>query len=61
MEEKRDPSPGSSGVSSGPLRLYEREGKLYVTGFGLWIEVETRDEGRRLISELEDQGFRVCY
>lgn len=58
--QKKGPS-GSVGSSSGPLRLYEHEGKLFVTGFGLWLEVETEEEGRLLIAELEEQGYRLCY
>ena len=54
-------SPASVGASSGPLRVITHEGKLFVTGFGLWIEVPDEEEGLRLIAELEDQGFRICY
>lgn len=60
------PEEGSHGkpetrISSGPLRLYEEEGNLYVTGFGLWIPVKTEAEGRALIAELEEEGFKLCY
>jgi hypothetical protein len=48
-------------VSTGPLKIHQEGAKLYVTGFGLWIPVETEKEGRELIAELEDQGFRICY
>ena len=51
----------SAGVSSGPLRIHKDDGKLYVTGFGLWIPVETEEEGRDLICELEEQGYRLCH
>ncbi len=48
-------------VSAGPLRIYRDEnGKFFVTGFGLWLEVESEKEGYQLISELEEQGFRLC-
>jgi hypothetical protein len=43
------------------LRILEQEGKLFVTGFGLRIPVKSEDEGRELIRELEDQGYRICY
>jgi hypothetical protein len=51
----------SVGASSGPLRVHRHEGRLFVTGFGLWIPVKTEKEGLDLISELEDQGYRICY
>jgi hypothetical protein len=47
--------------SSGPLRLYLEDGELFVTGFGLWIPVENKEQGLKLIAELEDQGYRICY
>jgi hypothetical protein len=47
-------------ASSGPLRIHNEEGRLFVTGFGLWIPVANEDEGRKLIAELEDQGYRIC-
>ena len=47
--------------SSGPLRLYQDEGALFVTGFGLWIPVDNKEQGLKLIAELEDQGYRICY
>ncbi|MCA1961400.1 MAG: hypothetical protein LDL33_11460 [Desulfomonile sp.] len=52
---------GEKKNSSGPLRLHEEDGALFVVGFGLWLPVESREEGLRLISELEDQGYRLCY
>jgi hypothetical protein len=48
-------------VSTGPLRIYEEDGKLFVTGFGLWFPVETEEEGTKLIEELENEGYRICY
>lgn len=51
----------STGTSSGPLRIHEDDGKLFVTGFGLWIPVETEKEGLELIYELEEQGYRLCH
>lgn len=48
-------------VSSGPLRAHREGDKIFVTGFGLWIEVRTEDEARALIRDLEDEGFRICY
>ena len=48
-------------VSTGPLRIYEEDGKLFVTGFGLWFPVETEEEGTKLIAELENEGYRICY
>lgn len=50
----------SKKVSSGPLRILNYEGKLFVTGFGLWIHVESEKEGLDLIRELENQGYRIC-
>ncbi len=48
--------------SSGPLTIYTDENnKLFVTGFGLWIPVESEKEGRLIIEELENQGYRMCY
>jgi hypothetical protein len=49
------------GPSSGPLRILEDSEKIYVVGFGLWLEVKTREDGLALIAELEDQGFRICF
>lgn len=54
-------NPEQKRVSNGPLRIYEEGGKLFVTGFGLWIPVESPQEARALIAELEDQGYRICY
>jgi hypothetical protein len=51
-----------SSRSSGPLKIYTDESDgLFVTGFGLWIPVKTEKEGRLLIEELENQGYRICY
>ena len=47
--------------SSGPLRLYRDGEALFVTGFGLWIPVETKEQGLEVIAELEDHGYRICY
>ena len=59
---KNDRTARPSSCSSGPLRVYRDESnKLFVTGFGLWIPVETENEGRLLIEELENQGYRICY
>ena len=60
-DKEKQVSPTSVGASSGPLRVIDHEGKLFVTGFGLWIEVPDEEEGLRLIAELEDQGYRICY
>jgi len=60
-EDQDQKSAETSRKSSGPLRLYTDEGRLFVIGFGLWIPVENEQEGRRLIAELEDQGYRICY
>ncbi len=49
------------GPSSGPLRIYKDEnGKLFVTGFGLWFEVRDEEDGRSLIADLEENGYRIC-
>ncbi len=61
MDPQEKESPDRNRVSTGPLKIHQEGDKLYVTGFGLWIPVETEDEGRELIAELEDQGFRICY
>ncbi len=65
MEEKQleeEQTAETSSCSSGPLRIYKGENnRLFVTGFGLWIPVETEKEGRLVIEELEDQGYRICY
>ena len=58
-EEKNGSSRGR--ISSGPLRIYEQDGELFVTGFGLWIPVQTEEEAQDLIRELEEDGFRICY
>jgi hypothetical protein len=61
MDPQEKESSDRKGVSTGPLKIHQEGDKLYVTGFGLWIPVETEDEGREVIAELEDQGFRICY
>jgi hypothetical protein len=61
METKIKKTGESGGVSSGPLRIYNDDGKLFVTGFGLWIPIETEKEGLELIYELELQGYRICH
>ncbi len=61
MDTKIKKTDQSAGASSGPLRIHNDDGKLYVTGFGLWIPVETEKEGRDLIYELEEQGYRICH
>ena len=61
MKAKNQNVGESAGVSSGPLRIYEDGGKLFVTGFGLWIPVDSEKEGLELIYELEDQGYRICH
>lgn len=61
-EVKNEQTARSSSCSSGPLRIFTDESnRLFVTGFGLWIPVETESEGRLLIEELENQGYRICY
>jgi hypothetical protein len=47
--------------SSGPLRLYQDGEALFVTGFGLSIRVDNKEQGLKIIAELEDQGYRICY
>jgi hypothetical protein len=61
MEDKPLKERMNKRVSSGPLRLHSEEGQLFVTGFGLWIPVANKEEGLRMIAELEDQGFRLCF
>jgi hypothetical protein len=61
MESKTEKDEASARVSSGPLRIYDDNGRLFVTGFGLWIQVESEEEGLDLINELEEQGYRICH
>jgi len=61
METKIKKTGESAGVSSGPLRIHNDDGQLFVTGFGLWIPVESEKEGLELICELEEQGYRICH
>ncbi len=60
-EEENSRREDSPGVSSGPLRLTEEAGKLFVVGFGLRLPVKNQEEGLKLIAELEDQGYRICF
>lgn len=60
-EQEIHSSEDPSKVSSGPLRLSEESGKLFVVGFGLRLPVKDQEEGRELIAELEDQGYRICF
>jgi hypothetical protein len=61
MDTKTKNAGKSARVSSGPLRIHEDGEKLFVTGFGLWIPVESEKEGLELIYELEEQGYRICH
>jgi hypothetical protein len=61
MENKTEKNKETTRVSSGPLRIYNDDGKLFVTGFGLWIPVDSEREGLDLIYELEEQGYRICH
>ena len=61
METKIKKTGESAGVSSGPLRIHNDDGKLFVTGFGLWIPVEIGKGRHELICELEEQGYRICH
>ncbi len=61
METEEKKQSEVSRKSSGPLRLYQDGGALFVTGFGLWIPVDNKEQGLKLIAELEDQGYRICY
>jgi len=61
MEPDEKVERGIPRKSSGPLRLYQDGEALFVTGFGLWIPVENKEQGLKLIAELEDQGYRICY
>lgn len=60
-QSRNDDEGGRHPQSSGPLRLFNHEGSLYVTGFGLWIPVADETEGLDLIQELENQGYRICH
>lgn len=60
-EEENGRREDTLGVSSGPLRLTEEAGKLFVVGFGLRLPVKDREEGLKLLAELEDQGYRICF
>ena len=61
METEKKEAVKISRQSSGPLRLHLEDGALYVTGFGLWIPVDNKEQGLKVIAELEDQGYRLCY
>jgi hypothetical protein len=61
MELREKTFSGAISASSGPLRLYHSEGNLFVTGFGLRIPVASEEEGLRLIEELEESGYKICY
>ncbi len=61
METEEEKQSEISRRSSGPLRLYQEGQGLFVTGFGLWIPVENKEQGLKVIAELEDQGYRICY
>jgi hypothetical protein len=61
MDDPQETSGRTTKVSSGPLRVHEYEGELFVAGFGLWIPVESEEEGLELITELENQGYRMCH
>ncbi len=61
MGSDPDESRSVKRTSAGPLRLHRDGDDVVVVGFGLWIPVETEEEGLRIIAELEDQGFRICY
>jgi hypothetical protein len=61
MDETENHSNSLAGATSGPLRIYRDGDKLFVTGFGLKFEVKSEEEGRELIAELEEQGYRICY
>jgi hypothetical protein len=58
--DERSPSETPE-LSSGPLKIHRQDDRIFVTGFGLWLEVETEAEGHELIAELEDEGYRICY
>jgi hypothetical protein len=61
MDEEHGELRSETQLSCGPLRIHSDEGKVYVTGYGLWIEVQSEKEGRLVIEELEDQGFLMCF
>ncbi|MDQ7785141.1 MAG: hypothetical protein RDU20_19805 [Desulfomonilaceae bacterium] len=61
MDTQDNGSPRDIGMSTGPLKIHQHEGRLFVTGFGLKIEVRSEEEGRLVIAELEDQGYRICF
>jgi len=61
MDPDQPSPPESKRSSSGPLRLLREGDHLFVTGFGLWIPVASEEEGRELIRDLEDQGYKICY
>ena len=61
MESDERSTSESPEISSGPLKIHRQDDRIFVTGFGLWLEVETEKEGRDLIAELEDEGYHICY
>jgi hypothetical protein len=62
LQSEDDMTDGNEkGPSSGPLRIYKDDnGNLFVIGFGLWLEVRDEEDGRSLIAELEENGYRIC-
>jgi len=61
MDESGENLTRSAAASSGPLKLHREKDQIFVTGLGLRIPVKDEEEGRRVIQELEDMGYRMCY
>lgn len=61
MNTQENDRPEPRPISSGPLQILKQDGELFVTGLGLWIQVRSENEGKEIIRELEDHGYRICY
>ncbi len=61
MHPNTDDHPSDLRVAGGPLRMVRDREKCYVTGFGLWIPVDSEEQAREVITELESQGYRICW
>lgn len=60
IKDQREDHASPSPVAGGPLRMRHEKEHVFVTGFGLCIEAQDEEEGRRIIEELEQAGYRQC-
>jgi hypothetical protein len=61
MNDSTSPSNEPKPSSAGPLRIHRDGENIFVTGFGLRLRVESDEEAKKVIAELEDQGYKICY